>query len=84
MSSPRTVAASDSRWLPELDHRGLVNMLLVLGLTGMVAELASTMFVPRMVLYMLALAAATVGLVRRQRVRQRTRSSTPAVLHRVG
>jgi hypothetical protein len=84
MSSPRTVAASDSRWLPELDNRWLVNLLLVLGLTGMFAELASTMFVPRMVLYMLALAGATVGLVRRQRVRQRASRATPAVLHRVG
>lgn len=71
MSSTRSLtAASASRWFPELDHRGVAYGLLVLGITGMFAELMSTRFVPRMVLYLVTLSAAAVGLVRSRRARQ--------------
>lgn len=65
MSSPRS-ATVPSTWLPELTNRRVVYVLLALGLAGALAELVSTVFVPRLVLDLTVLAAGAFGLVRRR------------------
>ena len=65
--SPVNSALSRSRWLPELDNHALVVALLVLGLAGALSEVVAGVFVPRMVLYLVALTGAAIGLVRRYR-----------------
>lgn len=68
--SPLRVLASSS-WPPELGNRRLVQSLLALGLAGMLTELASTAYVPRLVLFLTVLAFGVVGLVRCRRADQR-------------
>lgn len=70
MSSRSVTMPSPTRdrvWLPELDNRGLECLLLGLGFVGGATELASTAFVPRLVLYALLLAIGAFGLIRRYR-----------------
>jgi hypothetical protein len=74
MSAPRSIAFP-STWLPELANRWVVHALLALGLVGALAELVSTVFVPRLVLYLLVLAIGAVGLVRRRRADAAPRAS---------
>lgn len=75
MFSPRPVPAASS-WLPEPANRGVVYALLALGLAGMVTELVSTAFIPRLVLYLAVLSAGGVGLVRCRRA-ERRRDAAP-------
>jgi hypothetical protein len=70
MSSPRPATASPS-WLPELTNRGVVYVLLALGLIGTVAEVASTVFIPRLILDLMVLAVGTFGLIRCRRAVRR-------------
>jgi uncharacterized membrane protein YeiB len=69
MSSLRAPAASF--WPLELGNRGLVYALLGLGLAGMLTELPSTIFVPRLVLYLMVMALGVVGLMRCRRAERR-------------
>lgn len=80
MSSPRAPAASP--WLPELANRGIAYALLALGLAGMFTELLSTMFAPRLVLFLTVLVFGGVGLVRCRRTEQR-HSATAHVMPRL-
>jgi TM2 domain-containing membrane protein YozV len=59
--SPRPAAAA-SLGLPS---RGLAHALLALGLAGLVTELVSTAFAPRLVLFLAVLACGVVGSLRR-------------------
>jgi hypothetical protein len=52
--------------LPELDNPGLARVLLIIGLIGTVVELASSLFLPRLLLFVLVLGAGALGLVRRR------------------
>lgn len=61
----------DRAWLPELDSRGLSYLLLGLGVIGGAAELVTSPFVPRLVLYALVCAIGAFGLIRQSlRVRR--------------
>jgi hypothetical protein len=75
--SSRSVTAQtptrDRTWLPELENRGLDYLLLGLSFVGGATELATTAFVPRLVLYALVLAVGAFGLIRRNRRARRTR-----------
>jgi hypothetical protein len=61
---PSRLAIAASPWPPELANRGVAHALLALGLAGLLAELLSTMFLPRLVLYLVVLAAGAIGSVR--------------------
>jgi hypothetical protein len=63
---PFRLASAASPWLPERANRGVVHALLALGLAGLLTELLSTVFVPRLVLYLVVLAAGAVGGFRRR------------------
>jgi hypothetical protein len=77
MLPPRPVPAASS-WLPELANRGVVYALLALGLAGMLTELVSTTFIPRLVLYLAVLSFGVVGLVRCRRVERRRNAASLA------
>ena len=62
---PRTMQ-HPTTWIPELNNPAIVYLLLALGTLGTLAELTSTTFIPRLVLYVLALSAGLVGLHRRR------------------
>lgn len=80
MSSSYSVPTSrtDSRWFPELDNRALVYVLIALGLAGMLVEMASTRFAPRMVLHLMVLAFGALGLIRRRRAHLQHHAATTA------
>jgi hypothetical protein len=63
--SSRLASAASPR-LPGLANRGVVLALLALGLAGLLTELASAVFLPRLVLYLVVLAAGAVGGFRRR------------------
>lgn len=55
---------SDRAWRPELESRRFSYLLLGLSLVGGTIELATTAFVPRLVLYALVLAMGAIALSR--------------------
>jgi hypothetical protein len=59
--SPRPAAAAPLG----LPGRGLAHALLALGLAGLLTELVSTVFLPRLALFLVVLAAGAVGSLRR-------------------
>ncbi len=64
----------DRACLPELDNLGLAYFMLGLGFVGGTTELATTAFVPRLVLYALLFAIGAFGLIRRFRRARRMRA----------
>lgn len=67
----QSVPAS-SPGLPELRDRGIAYAMLALGLAGLLTELASAVFLPRLVLYLAVLAFGLVGSVRCRRAAPRS------------
>ena len=67
----QSVPASPSS-LSALSNRGGVYAVLALGLAGLLTELVSAVFVPRLVLYLTVLAFGVVGVVRRRRAAPRS------------
>jgi len=57
-------SAFASPWFPELSHRAVAGGLLALGVAGLAVELASGVFVPRLVLFLIVLGFGAVGRVR--------------------
>ena len=78
MSLPSPVTAP-SNWLPERTHLGGVYVLLALGLAGTLAEVVSTVFVPRLVLDLTVLAVGVFGLVRCRRAQRRASARTDSM-----
>ena len=78
MSSPRVVPAA-SPWLPELANRGVVYALLALGLAGVLTELITATFIPRLVLYLAVLSFGAAGLVRCRRAERRRGAAPPTM-----
>lgn len=70
MLPPRSVPAASPR-LPELAHRGIAHVLLALGVVGLLTEVVSSTFVPRLVLFLIVLAFGAIGLARCRRPDQR-------------
>jgi uncharacterized membrane protein YbhN (UPF0104 family) len=69
MLSHPVPASSSSQ--PGRADRGVAYAVLALGLAGLVTELASAVFVPRLVLYLTVLAFGVVGFVRCRRAAPR-------------
>lgn len=70
MLPPGPVPAASPR-LPELVNRGVVLALLALGIAGLLTESLSTVFLPRLVLFLTVLAFGTIGFVRCRRTERR-------------
>lgn len=66
--SSQSIPASSPR-LPALGDRGVVYAVLALGLAGLITELVSAVFLPRLVLYLMVVAFGVVGVVRGARSR---------------
>jgi hypothetical protein len=67
----QSIPAPSSR-LSALSNRGGVYAVLALGLAGLLTELVSAVFVPRLVLYLAVLVFGGVGVVRCRRAAQRS------------
>jgi len=70
MLTSRCLAAASPR-LPELANRRIAYALLALGLAGMLIELLSAIFAPRLVLFLAVLAFGAIVLVRCRRAERR-------------
>lgn len=70
MVPSRSLAAA-SPALPELANRGIAYALLTLGVAGMLIELLSATFAPRLVLFLIVLMSGAIGLARGRRIDQR-------------
>lgn len=71
MLPPRPVSAASPR-LPALANRGIAYALLTLGVAGLLTELVSSAFAPRLVLFLTVLAFGVIGLARCRRARRVT------------
>jgi hypothetical protein len=69
MLPPRSVLAASPR-LPELAHRGIAYVLLALGVAGLLTEVVSSAFAPRLVLFLIVLTFGAIGLARSRRADQ--------------
>jgi hypothetical protein len=74
MLPPRSRAAA-SPPLPEPANRGIAYALLAMGLAGMVIELLSATFAPRLVLFLTVLAFGAIVLVRCRRTERRAHAA---------
>lgn len=72
----RSIPAPSCR-TPALANRGGVYTVLALGLAGVLTELVSAVFIPRLVLYLTVLAFGVVGFVRCRRAAQPSATATP-------
>jgi uncharacterized membrane protein len=63
MLPPRSVPAAPTQ-LPALASRGVACAMLALGVVGLLTEVISSAFVPRLVLFLIVLTFGAIGLVR--------------------
>lgn len=70
MLPPRSVSVASPR-LPALANRGTAYALLALGVVGLLTELVSSVFAPRLVLFLIVLTFGAIGFARCRRTEQR-------------
>lgn len=82
MLPPRSVPAASPR-LPALANRGMAYGLLALGVVGLLTELVSSAFAPRLVLFLIVLTFGAIGLARCRRT-ERHEDTVPFVTAAAG